>query len=267
MTVRDLIDARELTSNLTIRDLKVRYKGSVLGFFWSLLNPLLLSIVFTLVFRYILNIQAPNSPEGRSSFPVYLLCALLPWNLLINSLGAGVVSITGSGNLVRKVFFPRASLPLSVVLANGVSFLLELLVLFAFLGGFGFHFWRVLYLLPVLVLLWAAFVLGLSMMMAAFNVYFRDTQQLLAIITLAWFYLTPIIYPIELAKVHLHGALFTAYQANPATAFVGAFRKVLYFGQIPSLGLFGYMLAVSAATLLLGWWTFNRLEPKFAEEV
>jgi homopolymeric O-antigen transport system permease protein len=267
MTVRDIIDARELTQNLTIRDLKVRYKGSALGFFWSLLNPLLLALVFTLVFRFFLKLSPPVNPDGRSNFALYLLTGLLPWNYLVNCLGAGTISVTSSGGLIRKVFFPRQALPLSVVLAHGVSFLLELSVLFVFLGAFRFAFWKALYMLPLVLVLWATFVLGLSMLLAAINVYFRDTQQLLAIGTLVWFYLTPIIYQLSFVQNNLHGIAYKVYLLNPATAFVEAFHKILYYHQVPSGGVLLYMPVAAAIMLLVGWSVFSRLEPRFAEEV
>src|ERR1043166_7651029 len=197
MAIRDVVGARELTANLTARDLKVRYKGSALGFLWSLINPVLLALVFTLVFALFLRLQPPPNHFGHSNFALYLLSGLLPWNYLVNCLSAGTVSITSSGGLIRKVFFPRPVLPLSVVLAHGVSLLLELLVLFVFLGGCRFAFWRTLWLLPFVLVVFAAFVLGITMLLAAINVYFRDTQQLLAVGTLVWFYLTPVIYPIS----------------------------------------------------------------------
>jgi lipopolysaccharide transport system permease protein len=265
MAIRDLVDARELTTNLTIRDLKVRYKGSVLGFFWSLLNPVLLAGVFTLVFGF-LGVEAPKV-AGRSSFPLFLLTGLLPWNYLVNCMAAGATSITGSGSLIRKVYFPRGTLPLSVVLAHGVSFLLELVVLFAFLAAFGFPFWRTLYLLPFLLVFYGMFVLGLSMLLSAVNVYFRDTQQLLTIFTLVWFYLTPILYPISFARDHLDGIAFTLYQLNPAAAFVDAFRSILYFGDFPSAGVAAYVPAIAIVTLLGGYAVFTRLAPRRAEEV
>lgn len=265
MSVRALVASRELTSNLTLRDLKVRYKGSVLGFLWSLLNPLLLAAVFTLVFGF-LGVEAPAA-GGRSSFPVFLLTGLLPWNYLLNCLGAGTVSITSSGGLIRKVYFPREVLPLSVVLAHGVSFLLEILVLFGFLGALGFPFWRVLYLLPFAVLAYAVFVLGISMLLSAVNVYFRDTQQLLSIFTIVWFYLTPILYPISFVREHLDGAAYQAYLMNPATAFVNVFRSILYFGEIPATRDAVSALVSAGLMILLGWRVFGRLEPRFAEEV
>jgi ABC-2 type transport system permease protein len=232
---------------------------------WSLLNPLLLAAVFTLVFGF-LGVKAPSA-DGHSSFPVFLLTGLLPWNYLVNCLSAGTMAITGSGNLIRKVYFPREVLPLSVVLAHGVSFMLELVVLFAFLGGFGFHFWRTLYLLPIVLAVYATFVLGISMLFAAVNVYFRDMQQLLAIITIVWFYLTPVIYPISLVQHKLHGLIFDMYLANPATAFVTAFRTVLYSGAIPSLRVTVTCILSAVIMLAIGWSVFERLEPRFAEEV
>ncbi len=267
MAVRNLTASHELTANLVARDLKVRYKGSVLGFCWSLLNPLLLVAVFTLVFKYVLRIEAPATPAGRASFPAFVLTGLLPWNYLVNCMSAGSVSITSAGGLIRKVHFPRETLPLSVVLAHGVSFLLELTVVFVFLGVSGLQFWTTLYLLPLLIVIFAVFALGLALFLAAVNVYFRDTQQLLAILTLVWFYATPIIYPLSLARKNLDGTLLTLYLANPATNFIRAFRAILYEGRFPQPKIAIYAPLSAIAMLALGWWTFRRLEPRFPEEV
>ncbi|MEW6189277.1 MAG: ABC transporter permease [Actinomycetota bacterium] len=268
--LKELFVFRELLLNLIKRELKVKYKKSILGFFWSLLNPILTTIVFTFVFAVLLRIQPPVLRYGTIfSFPVFLLCALLPWNFLSISLSLSINSIVGNGNLVKKVYFPREILPSSTVLANLINFCLELLVLFMLLTFLGSRFFIYLPLLIAITIIQTLFTIGMCLIFSCLNVYFRDIQHLLGIILMIWFYATPIIYPFEyvLQMSHKLPWLPFAYKLNPMATFVLAYRSILYDCQPPSFFLLGYAVVVSLLTLYFGYLFFNTYEPTFAEEI
>jgi ABC-type polysaccharide/polyol phosphate export permease len=267
-SLREIASARELFLNLTLRELRSKYKRSVLGWTWSLLNPLATMVIFTIVFSKLLKITPdPGNPSGLDVFALFLLCGLLPWNFLSNSMSGGAVALVANANLVKKVYFPRETL----VAANTASWLFSLLiemgvlcVALLFVGN------MVLPWLPMLIVLIAVqtmFVLGIALLLAALNVYFRDTQHLLGILLQLWFYATPIVYPLTQVQEHVSPATLRLYQLNPMVEFVGAYRNVLYDLRMPSAATMAYLLFASVVSLLVGHIVFNRLEPKLAEEL
>lgn len=266
--IKELYLYRELLANLVKRELKVKYKRSVLGFFWSFLNPLLTMLVFTFVFSFVLRIPPPKNSLGMASFPMFLLTALLPWNFFSLSLGAAVGSIVYNSNLIRKVYFPREILPVSLSVANLVNFLFELAALFLFLLILGYPFLGNLYYLIIIIFIELIFIIGISLIFAFLNVYFRDVQHFVGIILMVWFYATPIIYPDSMIPKVWHGLpVYTIFKLNPLTALVLCYRDVLYYVRPPSLSLLSYSAAVSLGTLVVGYALFKRYEPNFAEEV
>ncbi len=266
--VRELYKYRELLANLVKRELKVKYKRSVLGFFWSLLNPLLTMLVFTFVFAFVLRIPPPKNAWGLSSFPMFLLCALLPWNFLSLSLGSSVGSIVGNSNLIRKIYFPREILPTSLTLANLINFFLECLVLLLFLAILGYPFYLYLpFLLPILFIE-LLFVIGMALIFSFLNVYFRDVEHFVGIILMIWFYATPVIYPFDMIPVKWRGLpIQSILKLNPMTALALCYRDVLYFCRMPDLSLLLYTGLLSLVVLIVAYLLFKRYEPFFAEEV
>ncbi len=269
-SVAELAESRELFVNLTLRELRGKYKRSVLGWTWSLLNPLATMVIFTVVFRFFLKVQIePGDPSGLDVFAIFLLCGLLPWNLLANGMSGSMGALIANSNLIKKVFFPREILVASNIASWVVSFLLELGVLAVVLvvaGNFVLP-----WLVPALglVIVQTMFVLGLGLLLSVLNVYFRDVQHLIGILLQIWFYATPIVYPITVVRDALddHPALFTVYKLNPMVRFVEAYRDCLYDLRFPALLDSLYLVGVSAATLALGVFVFSKLEPKLAEEL
>src|SRR5712691_1768994 len=198
----DYAEARELTLNLTLRELRSRYKRSALGWTWSLLNPLSTVIVFSVVFSFFLKIQPPvGDPSGLHNFPMFLLCGLLPFNYLSNGMNASLDSLLANSNLIRKVYFPREVLVVSAVGALFVTLLVEFAVLCVILVALGN---MVLPWIPVLLGLAAiqtVFVLGIGLMLSVVNVYFRDVKHFIGISLQALFYSAPIVYPIRFVPV------------------------------------------------------------------
>jgi ABC-2 type transport system permease protein len=269
-SVSELADSRELFVNLTLRELRGKYKRSVLGWTWSLLNPLATMVIFTVVFRFFLKVQIePGDPSGLHVFAIFLLCGLLPWNFLASGMSGSMGALISNSNLIKKVFFPREILVASNIASWVVSFLLELGVLAVVLvvaGNFVLP-----WLVPALglVIVQTMFVVGLGLLLSVLNVYFRDVQHLIGILLQIWFYATPIVYPITVVRDALkdHPAFFALYKLNPMVRFVEAYRDCLYDLRFPALLDSLYLFGVSAATLALGVFVFSKLEPKLAEEL
>lgn len=266
--IRELIEYRDLVRNLVGRDLKVRYKNSFLGFFWSLLNPLAMMVVFTVVFT----IMLPNS--GLERFPVFVLCALLPWNLFSSSVMTSIHSIVGNAHLIKKVYFPREVLPLSTVLANLVNFLLALIVLFAMMFALRTPLTRWALLLPVIIFIQLIFTLGLAFFLSTVNVFYRDTPMIMDVAMLAWFFLTPVFYPITILP-HYYRTPFgfsldiqrLAYILNPMASLIASYRVILYHGAPPALDFLFRTLVTALAFLVGGYLVFLRYSRVFAEEL
>ncbi|MEO7571630.1 MAG: ABC transporter permease [Acidimicrobiales bacterium] len=269
--LREISAARDLWTHLTLRELRGKYKRSVLGWAWSLLNPIAMMLVYTLVFRYLLKIQVtPGDPSGLDVFPLFLLCGLLPWNYLSNSMFGGMGGLVGNANLVKKVYFPREILVGSNVASWTFSLGIELgvLILALLVAGNMVLPW----ILPLLVLvaLQTAFVLGVALALSVLNVYFRDVQHLLGIFMQLWFYATPIIYPISLvaeADARNSLPLLRIYRLNPMARFVEAYRDVLYDLRFPPAEDLLFLGVISAIVLVVGYAIFYRLEPRLAEEL
>ncbi|MGV3759083.1 MAG: ABC transporter permease [Actinomycetota bacterium] len=261
---------RELFANLTLRDLRSKYKRSVLGWGWSMLNPLAQMGVYSLVFGFFLKVEPPvGDPSGLDSFAVFLLCGLLPWTFLSSGLTSGMGSLLANANLVNKVWFPRQLLVGSTVASWGVGFLIELGVLSAVLLVVGNMVLP--WLLPALVvaIVQAAFILGLALALSVCSVYLRDLEYLVSIALQIWFYATPIVYPLRVVEDALEDrpTLLTLYRLNPMTRFVEAYRDILYSLRLPAGTTMGYLVACAAVSLVLGWWIFLKLDGRLAEEL
>jgi len=271
--LRELLRYRDLIQNLVMRDLKVRYKSSVLGFLWSLLNPLLLMLVFTVVFT----VMMPNADIPK--FPVFLLCALLPWNFFSRAMMGAVNSIVYNGSLIKKVYFPREIMPISVVLSTFVNFLLSLPVLFAFLAIFQVPFTIWLIYLPVIMVVQVVFAIGVALVLATLNVFYRDTAVILEVVLQAWFFLTPIFYPAEFLpewRTVLGIALPVrrlTYILNPMASIVASYRSVLYGftngapPAPPAWDFFSRTVVTAVVCFLIGYAIFIRHSWRFGEEV
>ena len=255
---RQLIQYRYALRKFVARELKVMYSNSVLGVVWSLFAPLLMMLVFTIVFTFIM-------PNGIPKFPVFLLSGLLPWNFFNGAVLGAASAVVGNGHLVNRVYFPREILPLATVLSNAINFLIALVMLFAFIGVFGIALSESVLWLPALILVQMAFTAGLGLFLAAINVYFRDTQAILGVLMLAWFFLTPVVYTVDkIANPVIKQALMVL---NPMAALVVNYRQILYSGAPLDARLLAITAAEAALVLLVGLVVFRKLSPAFAEEI
>ena len=264
-TARRIVRYRALLATLTARELSARYRGSVLGFLWSLANPLLLLGVYSFVFAFAF---VPQRSAGADPYALFLVTGLFPWIWASGSLLEGVVSLQANAGLIRKAVFPAELLPIVSVLANGAHFLLALPILAAalvvgWLSGYPVGGWTAL-LLPAVVLLELPLLAGLALALAAFHAHFRDVRDMLANALTLLFFLTPILYPLEvLPETWMRRAI----AANPFTPFTLAYQKLLFAGELPGLSLWLHMAVLAAAAWALGSWVFERLRETLVEAV
>ena len=268
-TLREISSSRDLFVNLTLRELRGKYKRSVLGWGWSLLNPLSMMLIYTLIFSLIFKQKiAPGDPSGLDLFPFFLLCGLLPWSYLANSMANGMESLVGNANLIKKVYFPREVVVGAIVASWLVSFLIEMSVLCVAVLIAGN---MVLPWLPIIVFFIAletVYVVGIALLLSVCNVYFRDVRHLIGILLQLWFYLTPIIYPITFVPEHSHGfPVRTIFLLNPMARFTRVFRNLIYDLRWPLLSDTLYLMGVAAASVAIGLWVFKRLEGRLGEEL
>ena len=266
----EITERRDLFVNLTLRELRAKYKRSVLGWAWSLLNPLTSLVIYATVFGIFLRVPPETGdPSGLKNFAMFLMCGLLPYTFLANGLNGGMTSLIGNGNLVKKVYFPREILVAATTASWLVSFLIELAVLGVVLAFFGNYVLVWVPMVLVLVAIEVVFVFGLALMLSVAAVYFRDLQHLLGLMLQVWLYSAPIVYPITLVQdeIGTTGWKITLYNLNPLTRFVEAFRDVLYDMRFPPIDHLIYLVVVSFAALAAGQWLFGRLEGKLAEEL
>ena len=268
-SVAEIVESRELIANLTLRELRGRYKRSVLGWTWSLLNPLSTVVIYSIVFGVLLKADPPTGdPSGLHNFTVWLLCGLLPWNFFGGGLNGAMGVLTGNAGLIRKVYFPREGLVLSFVASMLVTFIIEMGVLLVILVLFGNNIWPWLPLVAVLMAVQTVFITGFALALSVLNVYFRDIQYLVgAILLQAWFFLTPIVYPINLVDEQASPAVARLYTLNPMVRYVETYRDLLYDNRGPTLVNCIYLTVTAAVTLGIGMWIFRRYEARLAEEL
>jgi ABC-type polysaccharide/polyol phosphate export permease len=260
--LRRLLRYRGLISSLVARELKARYRGSALGFFWSFINPLMLLSIYSFVFKVIL--PGTHSKEVEP-FALFMFCGILPWTWFTSSLSEAAGSLIAGGNLIKKVLFPAEILPLVSVLANMVHFLLGLPILIAFL--FYYRRWPDgldLFWFPVTVLVQLIFTSGLALILSALTVHYRDIRDILSNVLTLWFFSTPIIYWIKEAP----GLGKRVLDLNPMTHIIVSYQEILFFTG--PIGHWKWLLATGAASVALflaGLWLFDRLRDSFAESV
>ncbi|HUP73220.1 MAG TPA: ABC transporter permease [Acidimicrobiales bacterium] len=268
-SVAEIVESRELIANLTLRELRGRYKRSVLGWTWSLLNPLSTVVIYSIVFGVLLDGSNPTGdPSGVDNFTVWLLCGLLPWTFFGGSLNGAMGVLTGNASLIRKVYFPREGLVLSFVASMLVTFLIEMGVLLVILVVFGNNIWPWLPLVALLMVVQTVFITGFALALSVLNVYFRDIQYLVgAILLQAWFFLTPIVYPIELVNLRASKPVARLYSWNPMVRYVETYRDLLYDNRGPTLVNTVYLISTAAIVLAIGMAIFRRYESRLAEEL
>lgn len=269
--IREAMQYRDLLKNLVQRELRSRYRRSVLGWGWSLLQPALMTAVYSIMLTEFLRVPTEvGVPSGIDIFAFFLLAAMLPWNFFAASLTTGMGSVANAGGLMTRVWFPRLLLPVSAVIALGVTLLIELGILTVAITVVTQK--MLLHLLPVallLVALLALFASGLTMWLAACNVRFRDVEYLTGVLLLAYFYLTPIIYGVTfIPEKSFLGTSLTwrdVALANPMARFAMAFRNVFYDITLPGLPTMLWLIGWSLSSAYFGTRFFVKRADRFAE--
>ncbi len=251
----EIYDYRQMIFSLVRKDLRGRYKGSVLGFLWTFINPLLQLMVFTMVFSIIMK-------AGYEQYYLFLFVALVPWMFFASSVQDGSIAIIREKDMVKKIYFPREVMPIAVVTSGFVNMLLTFLVIFAVLlvSGRGINPVTLLFL-PFVMIVEYVLCLGIALIVSALTVYFRDLQYILGIVTMALQYMTPVMYGSE--KVP-EWALPIFY-ANPMTPVIEIYRQILYYKQVPDVLSLLYVLLLGMVFVVIGLWCFNKLQKGFAE--
>ena len=253
---KELYHYRELLKTNVKKDIRGKYKGSFLGILWSFINPLLQVLVYALVFPYIMKVETEN-------YLIFLICGIIPWTWFITSISQGTTSITNNANLIKKVYFPREILPISVVTSGLVNFLISciIILIFVLLGGLTIS-WHLIFL-PLIIIVQYIFTLALIFVLSAFNVYVKDVEYIVAFIINMLFYATPILYTTEMFS----GPILWLFRLNPLAHLINAYRDVFYVHHISNLINLSILLGVSILLVVICYIIFKKLEKGFAEEV
>lgn len=258
--IHDIRTHRDLLMLLIGRNIKIRYKNSSLGFFWTLLSPLFLILIYSVFLKIM---------RFTMDLPL-LVVGIIVWHFLSMCMGDALHAILGNVNMVKKSAFPRIILPLSMVIANLLNFLLSLAVVAGYLLVLHFGFNQPirchgLLWLPVVILTQWALCFGISTMVSACNVFFRDVEHIIGIALMAWFFMTPIIYPVTLVTERFNGPLLSLYFANPMTGIVTAYRSILLGTPAPGMEMIAITLVVAWAFMFIGIKVFQKVQIRFAD--
>ena len=249
---------RDLLWHMTVRHLRGQYKQSVLGYAWAFVNPLSQMLILTFVFSTILRFQSEDVP-----YPLFLFVGLIPWMFFSGAVGSATESVVGAAGLVTKVYFPREVLPTAAVFTKLVDLGFGLVILGALMVYYGEPPELTSWWLPILFAIHTIFILGLSYPLAALNLFFHDVRFLVGVVLTLWFYLTPVLYPVDLVPERYQ----LVYDLNPNSLFINAYRRVLLHGESPGLEKVMLGLAIAVATFLIGYYLFKRMEPTFADRI
>lgn len=259
--LKEIYAYRQMIFSLVRKDLRGRYKGSVLGFLWTFLNPLFQLLVYTLVFSVIMR-------SGIDKYYLFLFVALVPWIFFSAALTGGPTCIIGSADMVKKIYFPREVMPIAYVTSSFVNMLLSFIVVFAVLvvSGYGVSIKALLYL-PIIMLVEYLLASGIALLTSALTVYFRDLQYILGIVSMAWQFLTPVMYSQEMVESTLSPGLLKIWNLNPMTPVINAYRNILYYKVPPDLSTLLSAVVLGVLVLIVGEIVFIKLQRGFAEEL
>jgi lipopolysaccharide transport system permease protein len=265
--LKELYRYRVLIQNLVSRELKARYRGTVLGFLWSFFNPLLLMIIYSLVFGLILKSRSAEFGNSSTLYAVFLFTGMLPWTWFSSSSLESSNCLMVNGNLIKKILFPAEVLPVVTVLSNFVHFSFGLPILFVFLLAFGKPLTLWVLFLPVVMLVQMTFSLGFGMLISSLTVHFRDIRDILANLLTLWFFSTPVIYPLTFDSIQKSSFLKTLLDLNPMTHIIEGYHTCLFYGAPPHWRRLGVTFLVSLVLFVIGYAVFDRLRDSFPEEV
>ena len=253
---KKIYNYRELLKTNVKKEIRGRYKNSFLGVLWSFLNPLLQLLVYSVIFGALL-------AGGDKTYHIYICVALIPWTYFTTAITQASFTIIGNGDIIKKVYFPREILPISVVTSGAVNFVISTLIILAFVifSGVGLSWYLVFY--PFILLIQYVLLLGIGFIVSSVTVYFRDLEHIIGVILMAAFYGTPIVYRLS----DLPANLQVIMQLNPMTHLINAYRDIFYYHQMPNMKILLVLLGVSVALTIIGYFIFKKLQKGFAEEL
>lgn len=254
--IKDLYNYREFLKTNVKKDIRGKYKGSFLGILWSFINPLLMTLVYAIVFPFILK-------NGQDHYVTFIIIAILPWNWFTTVISQGTFCILANAGIIKKVYFPREILPISVATSGIVNYFISIPIIAIFLIFSGIGFSKYILLLPFIAIIQYILSLGIILITSAINVYIRDAEYIINFIVTMLFYATPVLYSTTLFPEKIRWILYL----NPMTTLINSYRDILFYQQLPNLGLLLSVLCVALLILMIGIMIFKRLEKGFAEEV
>ena len=254
--LKELYQYRQLLKSNVRKEIRGKYKGSFLGVLWSFVNPLLMTLVYAIVFPFLLKSSQPH-------YTTFIVIAVLPWTWFTTTISQGTSTILANGGIIKKVYFPREILPISVVTSGLVNFLISCLIIAIFLICSGIGFSPYLVFLPIVIILQYMFQLGLILITSAINVYVRDAEYIINFFVSMLFYSTPVLY----SMIMFHGWVQKILSLNPMTTIIESYRNIFYYQTAPDFMMLGFVFIVSIVVLWLGFVIFKKLEKGFAEEL
>lgn len=265
--LKELYRCRALIQNLVSRELKARYRGTVLGFLWSFFNPLLLMIIYTIVFGLIIGPRDPAFGGSPWLYALFLFCGVLPWTWFASSSIESANVLMIQGNLIKKILFPVEILPIVVVTSNFIHFLLGLPILLVFVPIMGKSFTPYILFLPVVILVQYVFSVGFAFLVSSLTVHFRDIKDILNNLLTFWFFTTPIIYPMTFGPIQGSRLLKLFLNLNPMTHIMMGYQNSVFFGEIIHWKKLGVTFIFALVLLVVGYTIFDKLRDSFPEEV
>lgn len=252
-----LYSYRELLKSNVKKEIRGKYKGSFLGILWSFINPLLTVLVYAIVFPYILRVKQEN-------YLIFLIVGVIPWNFFTTVVQQGTTTILGNENIIKKVFFPREILPISIATSALINFFISCIIVFAFVIGSGIGIHRYVILLPVITIIQYMLSLGITFILSAINVYVRDVEYIVNFLVTMLFYGTPVLYDLSTFGT---GFISKIINLNPMTHIINAYRSILYYQSWPDFTSLGIVGVFSFIVMIIGYLIFRKLEKGFAEEL
>jgi len=256
MFLRNLYINREILYQLTLRQIKARYKQTVFGILWAVFRPLFLMIIFTIIFSKMVKVPSDGIP-----YPIFSYCALLPWQFFSTSFSSATSSLVGSSSLIQQIYFPREIFPVSAVIAAFFDFLIASSIFIVLLVGYKVHITFYVFYAILLLIIQVLLIMGVSFLGAALNVFYRDIGHALAFIIQIWMYATPIIYPLSIVPEKL----MPFYLLNPMAGIIDGYRKVIIQGLPPDWQYVGISASVTLILLFFSYKYFKKVEMKFAD--
>lgn len=253
---KELYNYRELMKTNIKKEIRGKYKGSWLGIMWTFLNPLLMLAVYAFVFPYILRVNVEN-------YTIFMIVALIPWNFFTTAIQTGTGCVVANGNILKKVYFPREIIPISITTSQLVNFLITCLIMFIFIIVSGVGFSIHILLLPLIILIQFILTLAFNFVLSALTVYAHDIDHFVGVALTLGFYATPIVYLSTMLPEKFQWAM----KVNPMAVLVESYRSILYYHQLPDFKILGLWAILSFILLVLGYAIFKKLEKSFVEEL